>query len=363
MSIAGDLLTSASPTRLLCRRGTWLLEVVRLVPVERNVFQPRVQRLEGMETVIQYLKRNGDNGPLAAAASQLMRASRADDDRFYDAVDGEWVPGEPGTRPGSVRPSAPPPADTSEVVELRAELLVLRASHERLRERVQRLESQVSRSGTHDVLSVSPTPAVVMSRTPEAPRAPEAFASTLMQGHAPIPSDSPPVGRSGAPAVQSPARAGSAMNLPPGPAINACLQGLIGDSSEVREKRPVNFAPSELGPCWMSRLIDEAGVEVGVIVADQPATATLGGALMALPEHEIAAQRSHETPSQDVVGAMSEVANQLCETINAQAGGVQVRVKPIEEFASGSLDWTSSASNALELELAGGAGRLFLFAR
>lgn len=338
-----------------------MLEVVRLVPVERNVFQPRVQRLEGMEAVVQYLKRNGDNGPLAAAASQLMRLSRADDDRFYDAVDGEWIPGEPGTRPGSVRPSAPPPVDTGEVVELRAELLMLRVSHERLRERVQRLESQISRSGTHDVLSVLPTPAVVMSRPPEA------FASSLKQGNAPVPSEAlaapPPVVHGDAPALRSRARAGSAMKLPPGPAINACLQGLIGGGSEVREKRPVNFVPSELGRCWMSRLIDEAGVEVGVIVADQPATATLGGALIALPAHEIAEQRSNETPSPDVVGAMSEVANQLCETINAQAGGAQVRVKPIEELATGSLEWTSSASGALELELADGAGRLFLFAR
>ena len=355
MSIAGDLLSSASPTRLLCRRGTWVLEVVRLVPVERNVFQPKVQRLEGMEAVVQYLKRNGDNAALASAASQLMRASRADDERSFDAVDGEWVPGEPGPRPGSTRPSAPPPGDPGEVAELRAELLVLRASHERLRERVQRLESQISRSGSHEVLAVSPTPSVVMPRTPDAPRAPEAFASTLMQGQAPVRSDSPP--------VRSQAPAGAAMKLPAVPAINACLQSLIGDSSGVREKRPVNFAPSEIGACWLSRLIDEAGIEVGVIVADQSATATLGGALMALPEHEIEAQRTHETPTQDVIGAMSEVANQLCETINQEAGGAQVRVKPIEALAPGLLDWTSAASNALELELADGAGRLFLFAR
>ena len=363
MSIAGDLLTSACPTRLVCRRGAWVLEVVRLVPVERNVFQPRVQRLEGMDAVVQYLKRNGDHTGLATAAAQLMRSSRADDERFYDAVDGEWVPGEPGARPASVRPSAAPPADVAEVVELRAELLVLRASHERLRERVQRLESQVNRSGSQEVLSVAPTPAVMMSRPPEASRAPEAFASTLMQGHAPVLSDAPAAPRSDVPAVRSRAPAGSAMKLPLVPAINACLQSLIGGSTAAREKRPANFAPSELGPCWMSRLIDEAGVEVGVIVADQSATATLGGALMALPEHDIEAQRSHEPPSQDVIGAMSEVANQLCETINAEAGGAQVRVKPIEALTPGLLDWTSSASSALELELADGAGRLFLFAR
>jgi hypothetical protein len=354
MSIAGDLLTSASPTRLLCKRGTWVLEIVRLVPVERNVFQPRVQRLEGPDAVIQYLKRNGESAALATAAGQLMRASRAEDERYYDAVDGEWVPGEPASRLGSVRPSAPQGADANETIELRAELLVLRASHERLRERVQRLESQLSRSGPAEVLSLSPTPAVVMSRPAEAPRAPESFASTLMQGQMPAGSDSPRP-PSGAPA-------GTALKLPDVAAVNLCLLSLINDSSGVREKSPVRFEPSALGACWLSRLIDDAGLEVGVIVADQSTTATLGGMLIGLPEPEIEAQRSHERPNQDVIGAMTEVLNQICQTINEESGA-QVRVKPIEELTPGLLAWTARASNALELELADGGGRLFLFAR
>ncbi len=149
MSISGDLLTSATPQRLLCRRGTWVLELVRLVAVDRNVFQPRVQRLEGAEAVLQHLKRSGESGTLAAAASQLMRASRADDERAFDAVDGEWVPGEISARRDSARPSASPPGagSAAEVGELRAELLVLRAAHERLRERVQRLEAQLHSGG------------------------------------------------------------------------------------------------------------------------------------------------------------------------------------------------------------------------
>ncbi|HEX3852252.1 MAG TPA: hypothetical protein VHW01_14885, partial [Polyangiaceae bacterium] len=321
----------------------------------RNVFQPRVQRLEGMDAVLQYLKRTGDNPALAAAASQLMRGPRSDEERFFDAVEGEWVPGEPGTRQGSTRPSAPPPADTSDVAEMRAELLVLRASHERLRERVQRLESQLTRgSVAPDVLSVAPTPSVMMPHRPsEVSHAPEPFAATLMEGKPPAPAQT----------RSERARTPGAMTLPDVAAIDACLQSLIGDSSGVSEKEPVDFPSAMLGPCWVSRLIDEAGVEVGAIVADQAATATLGGALMALPEHEIEAQRSHQTPSQDVIGAMSEVSNQLCETINQDAKGTHARVKPIEPLVPGLLDWTQKASNALELELADGAGRLFLFAR
>jgi hypothetical protein len=194
---------------------------------------------------------------------------------------------------------------------------------------------------------------VMMTRPSEASRAPEPFAATLMEGKPPA------LPQTRSERVRTP----GAMNLPEVAAIGACLQSLIGDSSGVHEKEPVDFSSAMLGPCWVSRLIDEAGVEVGAIVADQAATATLGGALMALPEHEIEAQRTHKTPSQDVIGAMSEVSNQLCETINQDAKGAHARVKPIEPLVPGLLDWTKNASSALELELADGFGRLFLFAR
>ncbi|HEY3664536.1 MAG TPA: hypothetical protein VGL19_01005 [Polyangiaceae bacterium] len=354
MSIAGDLLTTATPARLVCRRGTWVLELVRLVAIERNVFQPRVQRLEGMDAVLQYLKRTTDQPGLAAAASQLMRGVRSEEERCFDAVEGEWVPGEPNARRDSNRPSAPPPGNSGEVMELRAELLVLRASHERLRERVQRLESQLSRgSVVPDVLSIAPTPSMApaVARPSEALHAPEPFASTLVQGQPPQPTRSERVKTPGA------------MSLPEAAAISACLQGLVGDSLSVREKEPVDFASALLAACWVSRLIDEAGVEVGAIVADQAATATLGGALMGLTEQEIEAQRSEQTPSQDVIGAMGEAYNQLCETINQDATGPRARVKPIEVMVPGLLDWTKKASSALELELDRGGGRLFLFAR
>jgi hypothetical protein len=281
-----------------------------------------------------------------------MRGARSDEERCFDAVEGEWVPGEPSTRRDSNRPSAPPPGNSSEVAELRAEVLVLRASHERLRERVQRLEAQLSRGSiVPDVLSVAPTPSVAVGRPSEALRPPEPFASTLVQGQLPLPTRSERVKTPGA------------LNLPEVAAINACLQSLIGDDSGVHENDPVDFSPATLGACWVSRLIDEAGVEVGVIVADQAATATLGGALMGLGADEIEAQRSQQAPTQDVIGAMSEVSNQLCETINQDALGPRARVKPIEPMLPGLLDWTKNASSALELELADGSGRLFLFAR
>lgn len=357
MSIAGDLLTNATPARLLCRRGTWVLEVVKLVPVDRNVFQPRVQRLEGADAVLQHLKRSADNPALAAAAAQLMRASRADEERAFDAVDGDWVPGELGPRRDANRPSSMPPGSSraSEVAEMRAELLVLRASHERLRERVQRLEAQWSAAGrSRDVLSIPPTPSFVMPKGSDlpqpAPFAPAAPAATLGVNATRV---------SGEASV-----APTGLRLPSVATINESLHALIGDQASVREKRPLVFSPDTLGPCWVSRLIDDEGHDVGAIVADRAAAIALGGALMSLPEHEIEAQRALPTPSDDIVGAMSEVANNLCETINQHAGGLQVRVKPIEPLLPGSLDWAAKVvDRGLACELQDSAGLLFLFAR
>ncbi|MES1176517.1 MAG: hypothetical protein ABUL62_19495 [Myxococcales bacterium] len=384
MSIAGDLLTTATPARLLCRRGTWVLELVRLVAVDRNVFQPRVQRLEGAEAVLQHLKRAGDNPALAAAASQLMRNSRSEEERAFDAVDGDWVPGELAARRDSTRPSAPPPGGggVGEVAELRAELLVLRAAHERLRERVQRLEAQVHSGGrTRDVLSVPPTPSFVMPKVSDVPEP----AATLASGGS-LPAFAPgtpsvPAAAAGGSSVPARAAGGSSvpaqaatrvsgassvapsgLALPSVAAVNASLHALIGDVATVEEKRPLSFEPSGLGACWVSRLIDDEGHDVGIIIADFAATLSLGGKLMSLAAHEIDAQRALGTPSDDVISAMGEVTNNLCETIN-QSGRLQVRVKPIEPLVPGSLDWAEKAGAGLELELSGGLGRLFLFAR
>ena len=356
MSISGDLLTTATPARLLCRRGTWVLELVKLVAVDRNVFQPKVTRLEGAEAVLQHLKRMGDNPALAAAASQLMRGPRLDDERAFDAVDGDWVPGEPSRRDSS-HPSSPPPGGghPGELAELRAEVLVLRASHERLRERVQRLESQMSTANrSRDVLSIPPTPTFVMPKVSEAPFAPE---------HLTFPSSPAPVAATRISGEGSSSVAPAGLSLPSAEAINASLHALVGAGVSVTEKRPVTFSPDVLGACWVSRLIDDEGADVGAIVANRAAAISLGGALISLPEHEIEAQHALEAPNEDVLGAMSEVSNNLCEAINQAAGATQVRVKPIEPLVPGLLDWVETSGRGLELELDDGVGRLFLFAR
>jgi hypothetical protein len=361
MSIAGDLLTSATPTRLLCRRGTWVLESVRLVALDRNVFQPRTQRVEGSEAVLQHLKRNADSPVLASAAVQLIRGLRSDEERSFEAVDGEWVPSEPGARRDTSRPSAPPPGSSvaCEVADLRAELMILRASHERLRERVIRLESLLVDGAPREVFTTTATPSLVPRKVSLAPNPVEPFAhgleplaATLAQGQA------PPAPKPAQPAIA----VHTAVKLPTLGALNACLHGLIGDAMTAREKRPAKFDPAPGELYWVSRLIDEEGLDVGMIAADLAATTSLGGTLMMLPEGEIQAQRAAKTPSQDAIDAMSEVCNNLSGTINQVAGTIRVRVKAIEVMTSELAAWAQASGRTLEMELVGDKGRLFLFA-
>jgi len=371
----GDLLNSVTPARLLCRRGTWILELVRLVAVDRNVFQPKTQRLEGSDAVLQHLKRNVDNPSLAASASQLMRGLRPDEERNFEAVDGDWVPTEPGARRDSSRPSAPPPGSSfsSDLAEMRAELLVLRASHERLRERVVKLEAQLLAGVVppREVLSTAPTPAVGMRQASDVPRL-DAFPATLIQGQAPrvtseaprAQSVSPEVSPSQAPRNRSakPGADALTMMLPAADEVSACLRSLIGEQVVANERHPAQFSLADRGERWISRLIDDEGQEVGAVIADLQATTGLGGALLMLVDAEIQAQRDARAPTEDVLSAMSEVSNNLSGTINQQPDSVHVRVKPLEPLNPATLEWGRAPSSVLELEL-GGGGHLFLLAR
>ncbi|MET0794191.1 MAG: hypothetical protein ABW061_21900 [Polyangiaceae bacterium] len=356
MSVTGDILTANSPARLLCRRGKWLLELVRFVSVDRNVFQPRTQRIEGSEAILQHLKR-GDHAPLAASTSQLMRGLRPDEEHAFEAVDGEWVAKAPEGHSQSLADGeSVGPGVSSEVAELRAELLVLRVTHERLRERVLRLESQVVTFG--DVKRSAPSVSALGSLTLPKIELPRASPEPVLG-----------VGRhawDASPAVEAPPvsiRPEPRIKFPPASAINGCLRALIGDKVSVREKKLAVFAPIDGEPYWLSPLIDDDGVEAGMIVADLMATVTLGGQLMMLPPQELDEQRKNRTPSQDAIEAMGEVSNNLSATFNQLPDAIRLRVKPIEALSPGALDWVTPEIHKLQLEVAGGMGNLYLFSR
>lgn len=361
MSFSGDLLTATTPARLLCLQGTWILELVRFVPVDRNVFHPKTQRLEGGDAIMQHLKRGEHNG-LATAAQQLMRGLRTDEEHAFDAADGDWVPGLADRRdsltPG--RRSSDGHVPSNELLELRAELLVLRASHDRLRERVLKLESQLH-SGAH--LGVSAPGSLGLPRVQQVQfseaSTPPADAPSLAP---PVPSVAPAVAASpgmAAPSVRGPAR----FKFPPVSAVNTCLRGLIGDRVSVREKKPPKLDLDDGNLYWFSSLIDDDGVEAGVLISDLEATTHLGSMLMMLSEQAIKDQLSAREPSQDAIDAMSEVANNLSAALNQLPDAIRLRTKPLQAVTPGSLEWTRTCQHRMQLEAQGDMGQLFLFSR
>jgi hypothetical protein len=379
MGIHGDLLTAATPTRLVCRRGSWSLEVERLVAVERDVYQPRTQRLEGTDVVLQHLQRTA-NAALAHAASTLIRGTREVEECAFEALDSEWIPCEPKTRGESSRPGALAAA-TATVLELRAELCLLRATHAGLRERLARLESQLALAtrirdfGARPSLVPVAQPqlqvGVPLAQSTGEPRSPQPIAD---RSAASAPASTAPLAVSASllPAANTPsALAGTApvtnavspLKLPSRSAIGACLKTLIGKKIGLREVRAAGFPGKVKGRHWFSRLIDDDGNDVGALVTDLLGAVGLGGALMMIPPAELAAQRASQTPSEDVMSAVAEVMNNLSATINQVPESLHVRVQPLEALADGNLDWTKTAAQAIALELDDGMGQLLLFAR
>jgi hypothetical protein len=303
----------------------------------------------------------------------LIRGLHPNQEIAFEAVESEWVACHASAQQESCRPSALTAANET-AAELRAELCLVRASHAGLRERLARLEAQLTSRAEREAAIREPSMprgTAAMPRISHAPRAPLApIATTTAQPPGPA-SPPPPASPSLAPSPSLPAvesdepaapTLASKLKLPPALALGTCLNTLIGKKLNARELRPVAFPPKSKAPCWFSRLLDDDGNEVGVIVADLLAAVGLGGALMMLPPHELESQRTAQALSEDVISAMAEVANNLSATINQQPEAVHVRVGPLEQMSNGNLDWAKKPSEALALELAG-MGHLFLFAR
>jgi hypothetical protein len=335
------------------------LEIERLVAVERNVYQPRTQRIEGKEAIVQHLQRTVHGAALANAVTTLIRSLHSEECSF-EAVLGEWVACETVARAQSARPSVSVAANAA-AAELRAELCLLRATHAGLRARVASLEAQLwSRTESREpARSRVSKPAPEFLAAPLAKPAPER-APVLAPERVPVlaPESAP----ESAP-EPTPAALQLKLKLPAAAAVNSCLNTLIGRKLESKELRPVPFPGKGKSPCWFCRLIDDDGNDVGVVVADLLAVVGLGGALMMVPGAELEAQRTAKLPSEDVMSAMAEVANNLSATINQQAETLHVRVGPLEAMTDGSLSWVKKAALSLGLELAGGMGQLFLFGR
>jgi hypothetical protein len=357
--------------------------MTRLEAVDRDVFQPRVQRLEGSDTILAVLRRSEEGQVLASGAAQLMRSLRNDEDRSFEVNDGDWVPSADGPtapRPGQAQP--PEASDmTLAIAELRAELAVLRASHSRLRDRVVALEATQSginlpgtralRGGRNRRRSEPPSPLSEVENPVVALPENPGFAATQAS---PALSPAPQPG----PARAAPARAGAAtrpasfeemaralgvderppvLALPTLQALNDCLQTLM----EMAPKMTISAREVPLEGLTKPRsckLLDDDGRERGIIVLDLAASVLLGAGLLALPWDEAERQVREDDASEDTLLAASEICNNLTGPLNAVAGNQHVRST---ELVSTDVSTLPKPRARLDLGVEGGNVVLAMF--
>jgi hypothetical protein len=385
MSLSTDVLGRATATRLICRGGRWSLELTRLEAVDRDVFQPRLTRLEGPESILAALKRSDEGQHLVTAAAQLMRSPRSDEDRTFEVSEGDWVPSADAGAPPRVSQSAEnDAADTLRAfAELRAELAVLRASHSRLRDRVIALEAAQSGNPQTNVRAArgsrsqrrrsEPPPAFSAAEAAEQAfgENPGFAATQASPGLAP-PAASPSPAAAGLPAPPGPdARVAPApsfdelaravageqplplLTLPTLQKVNECLATLMGDAPTL--ERAAEAPLDVMEHAQACRLLDDEGRERGAILLDLRAAVLLGAALLALPRDEALRQVSENEPSEDALLAMSEICNNLTGPVNAVAGNAHVR-----STALSGVDVSTLPKLRARLDIAIDGGRMLL---
>jgi hypothetical protein len=368
MSLPTDVLAKATPTRLVCRGGRWVLELTRLEAVDRDVFQPRLTRLEGHDSILALLRRSEEGQILASGAAQLMRSPRTEEDRAFEVNEGDWVPASdagPPPRQHQHQPHDNESADLARaVVELRAELAVLRASHARLRDRVVALEA--SQSGLPQPNLRPPRGSRSQRRRSEPPPAfsaaeaevepfgggPEnaGFAATqaspaLGAGSPPAPGAAAPgVGLAEAPiaSLEDMARAIAGeqplpvLKLPALRSLTDCLQTLLEAPPPLEEQAKPTPLESLAG-ALACKLLDDEGRERGAIILDLRAALLLGAGLLAVPRDEALRQLKDNEPSEDALLATSEICNNLTGPVNATGNNAHVRSTALTSVDVGAL--------------------------
>jgi hypothetical protein len=396
MSLSTDVLAKATPTRLVCRQGRWVLELTRLEAVDRDVFQPRLTRLEGPDSILALLRRSEEGQLLASGAAQIMRSPRTEEDRAFEVNEGDWVPSSDAGFSRHSHSSSQRHADAgveaselvSVVAELRAELAVLRASHARLRDRVIALEANQSGiaqpslrggspRGSRSRRRSEPPPGFSSAEAEVEPLAPAAaFAATQASPAAigaPREAQKPV-----APAPREPAAKGSeeseaaphqsfeelakamvgeqplpVLSLPALLNLEECIEGLLEKPPPLEPTKEISL--DGLTDPQACKLLDDEGRERGAIILDLRAALLLGAGLLALPRDEALRQLKENEPSEDALLATSEICNNLTGPINAVPGNAHVR-----STAMAGVDVSALPKPRARLDLTVDGGKLII---
>lgn len=343
----GDLLSGGIPKRLLARDGRWSLEVVRQVAVERNVYRPHTQRLEGSDVILGYLRRTAQFAALAHGAAELLGNSTPDS-RSYEVVNGEWV--QSVLAPSYIdelkrqHRAAAQRSQHVQLLEVRAECVRLRHANAHLTTRVDELQEQFKQLAALVEELKAREPVVIQAPPPviEAPL-PEPV----------LPSPQEPVD---AEAAELPK-----LRLPRAQDFIRCIEQLIGSEVTAKEVH-TEFDVASGEKMYISPLIDDSERLVGAIVMDLRSTVFLGGTLLMVPEGELNTQVRTRAPSEDSVAASSEVCNALSGSLNNVPDNAHIRTKYLETLNPADYPWLRKPRVHMLLEDSLG-GQVFIACR
>ena len=344
------------PLRLLRTRGSWTLEVTKLVAVDAHVLRPERRRVSGTDSVVRHLKERCAPS-LVREALDLLIGDDDGTDRAFELEGEHWVPLADDVPTDSAGASTA--TLLAMIGELRAELTTMRALHEAMRGRLAAVERRSLQMGSADYgrsqlrgpsrrehaagslrpsargRSIAPgdeaaltAPAVAEVATPAALPATPALGEDRTQAAVAPPAAPAP------PAAEVLAKPLLAM---PAPAdIATCLKQLLGVDAELRLER--GNVPKDLDGFYVSRIMDSSDQEVGAILLDLRGGVELGGRLMGFPASAIEEQAKSE-PSSDIMDAMNEVTNNLGGFVNRANPDLRVRVRLLEKFNVTEFGW------------------------
>lgn len=290
MKVASNTAEIGAIARLRCLRGRWTLETTELVAVDRDVYRPKRRTIEGAEAIIAHLRKHDDNPDLAQGALALLR-SRRDDDCCYEALGGEWLSAEVARALRATE--APSGAELSgKLAELRAELLVFRASHRALKDRVTRVERRVPRHSR------------------------EGGASSSRRE----------------------------LQVPSAAALIASLSPLVGsDAGLAAAENALPTSEFELAGVYASHLVDRMGDDAGVILVNPRMLVELASRVLCLETSEMEAQLSSASVSEDSLAAMNELCNVIARAVTDGAGEPQLSPEHVGPCAFERLGWLVEA--------------------
>jgi hypothetical protein len=392
---------------LLHQAGKWVMEVVRHVNVGDSLIRPTTQRLTGQRAIFSYFKSNPDKALLGKATQRLLQSEVSAESRSYNAEGGDWIANSnppPRHDPlDSYRAPPDPPTIETEVGELKAQVVMLKAVQEGLLARLARLEAKLA-DGSF-VAGAAARPPARMEEIPGADRAlddpgdlergriraaaahggsdeqdPEETDGTPPDSvepgrqrarglsNSPIgapPSAEPPIGEAAEPSAEPAPEPPAApqrllLSLPPVPDLAKCISLLVGGDMSAKEADPLAINRTSRD-CYASTILDDNDQTVGLILMDLRATVYLGGTLMMLPKSELEQQLKAVTPGEDSIAASAEICNALSGAING-AQDQHVRVGRLEKFEFKSASWVTEPADRRDLEDSFG-GRTVVFSR